>query len=210
LINAKRAWLFVACILIAIVSIGQIHQGFDPILDFYSQVKVLAFVGGMIIFHLFKMMTDEKAKAIKAMAIISAAISSIIIVLAGMFPFFLAQKIGLLGEVIEFFIPIFFVGSWIFMSKAGMDFSPKPLLALGDVSYSLYLVHMPVIIMLQQVWLPLGIEQGAFITVATTTMVSLVLAFYARKYIEVPALNCFKRRKPAPAPKPFKPQHFIS
>ena len=85
------------------------------------------------------------------------------------------------------------------MEKSGFDFKRlKMLNLLGDASYSLYLIHYPILSVLAKFSVVLGIINfgvtGALITYFTLLIACLVAAVMFHMYIEKPILKYFRNR----------------
>lgn len=74
----------------------------------------------------------------------------------------------------------------------------KPLLALGEWSFGIYLMHIPVI----WFWLYAAQEAGlsSSLAVAPSVALTLLLARYSFMYIEVPARLALTRQSRPPSP----------
>ncbi len=75
----------------------------------------------------------------------------------------------------------------------------RPLMWLGLVSYSLFLVHEPVISWLHDRGLTLGGVAGLFVNTAVVGTIAIVLSYLSYRFLERPALR-LKRRARTPAP----------
>lgn len=72
----------------------------------------------------------------------------------------------------------------------------KVLARVGDISYSLYLVHWPIIVFLKHAWVGHGSELPASLRVAALGL-SLVLAYWLNRFIEDPLRKAPLRYSPA-------------
>lgn len=132
-INARLAPLMTAAALCAVFAGAAVCPG-SFLLVYYSQGYVWYFLGGIVVFYLANILPPVRISRVVALAGMAALYAVVLL-----FPLLSEQ-----GEVIAFALkglPMAIVAWALFTAKSGADLSWRPLLLLGEASYSIYLVH---------------------------------------------------------------------
>tara|TARA_R110002073_G_scaffold49097_5_gene131503 strand:+ start:1602 stop:2630 length:1029 start_codon:yes stop_codon:yes gene_type:complete len=181
-------WFFITCLPGAIQHPLQKYWDFTDI-TFYSNPIVLEFLMGIYIAHFY---LSGK---------ILAKWASYILILGSFTAIFLASAyFGDMEKYRAYFwgIPAAaIIYGFLSIQYHGVS-SPVFMKHLGDASYSIYLCHLPVFVVLSQGWGLLGI--GGYLANASYLVVTLVVIYYVAnasyRYIELPAQRWLNRLAP--------------
>jgi len=167
------------------------NAGLAPgvVLDFYGSDIVLEFVFGMVIAHLWLAGRLPSLPAPIAWAGLGLGIAV---------PF-VAEAFGLKGLDL-----VIFGGSAVLSVVSALSLEPwfrtsvpQVLRRLGDASYSLYLIHIFVIVLFAQALAALGVFPqsitGGLVFVVTATFLSSLAALYCYRLIERPLIRAFRK-----------------
>jgi exopolysaccharide production protein ExoZ len=94
---------------------------------FYSHHYITFFLDGIVLFYVWRLLKDHIPAG-------AAFICAFVFIAA------YAVQVADPGVWVEW-LPILIVGSALFMASAGADLNIRPLVLLGDASYSIYLIH---------------------------------------------------------------------
>jgi len=186
LLRTRRLLLLILAVL-AVVALGRLGYGgvaFLPNMFFYFALGILSYYG-------------YRAARVKAVA--PALLDAVLIVLSASLYFFLKEPWPLIAWLFLLATVIAEkVGMHSFLTRAIAWVSGVPLLKwLGQVSYSIYLVHIPILYAAFFLALPLlpEIGRGGFfaLTLAATLGATVVAAAITYRLIEQPGIALGKR-----------------
>jgi exopolysaccharide production protein ExoZ len=132
-INARFAPIMTAAALCAVFAGAAVFPG-SFLLVYYSQGYIWYFLGGIAVFYLtkaFPSMRMPPAVAIAGMIVLYATVL--------LYPV-AAERSEVLAFVLKT-LPMAIVAWALFAARSGADIRWRPLLLLGEASYSIYLVH---------------------------------------------------------------------
>lgn len=193
-VSPSAASKLVVLALIAVLVLSKALRGVSPVLDFYGQTYLLQFAGGIVAYHILEALPPSFLAYRKFEIVVFSALTSVLLFVCGALPWLVDVLFGYASQTVAALLPFLLVLSWLMMSRAGLDYSFRPLNWLGDISYALYLVHLPVIVHLQQVQVATGWEKGGTAMLALTIAVSIPLAYLLHVKVEKPAMKFGRRR----------------
>jgi peptidoglycan/LPS O-acetylase OafA/YrhL len=180
----------VAALLCAIVVVGSVVPLPVPFASWTSPI-ILEFAGGMVIALAYN--GGVRLPAAARLGLVFLAV-----------PLVFAQALGL-DIAIEGWVRLLVwgVAAWFVLAAATLapassdPWAPRFWNAGGDISYALYLLHMPVMIVGQMVWRhfkwPYGAMQEVLFVIATTSL-SVLAAVVAHRLFEKPLTRWLNRR----------------
>ena len=164
--------------------------------------RILEFVTGMIAYSCFAALRPHArrlgliAGSLLETAIVAAAIYSII---GAPLYRFASGRLGLAG-LDEWLahcgsLPVFPILIVVLALQSGVIsrfLGSRPIMLLGEVSYSIYLVHFGVYVVYMQHWMPSGLQPD-YPGLAICVAVTLALSFAIWKLIETPVRRATRR-----------------
>ncbi|MDY6949224.1 MAG: acyltransferase [Pseudomonadota bacterium] len=172
--------LLVVAMLIGLVLANQIIGG--ELLSIWGHAMVLEFLGGMAVWTLLKKWTPTRVQS--ASAIVAGAIA-----FPGAQLFFTVETLSANPQMFFGVPAALLVLGAAGLEQHGLFLKNKPMLLLGDASYSLYLVHIFVFAAVGKASVVIGLNQsfsGLVITIAAAVGGSLVASLLFHLFVERP------------------------
>jgi exopolysaccharide production protein ExoZ len=191
-ISKRRALLIASIFVLAIVGVSSVFENQSAIAKFYSNPVIVEFIFGLIAFYCVHAIPKDRAAQLKYLWIAIMTVALISLPLIEGFNLFPSAS-----TVIQFG-PLSFLLIWssCLLAIGGSDIRPGLIVLIGDASYTLYLVHPYIEMLLDRVVakrIPLfhiTTLFGCLFAVAVAVAVSILL--YLK--VEKPALSYLTRR----------------
>lgn len=185
--------LLVFAMLIGLVLANQLIGG--ELLSIWGHPMVLEFLGGMAVWLLLQRWTPSRAQSLSALVIGAVAFP-------GMQLFFSVPTLSTYPQMFFGVPAALLVLGAAGLEKQGLFLNNKPMLLLGDASYSLYLVHIFVFAAVGKISIVIGLNQsfwGLSMTVVAAVLGSLVASLLFHIFVERP-INQSARAMLSPRP----------
>jgi exopolysaccharide production protein ExoZ len=164
-------------------------------LTFYGKEIILYFVYGIIIYYLYHFLSRFSFKVPVYFAVAQLAFVCVMFIFYHIFPTWFTAIGGSFSAYAIPYLPALMVLSTLFTSYAGYDVKNIFFNYLGSISYSTYIVHIPIMTFLQQFTknYPYLDWSKSPIGVAVIVMITLFGAALFYEFIERPLLAGLKR-----------------
>lgn len=159
-------------------------------LTFYGKDVTLNFVYGVVAYYIWRLPLPKKQWLILPIKLV-ALLCPIIALVYSVFPNAVASVTGSITTLVVELMPFSVVLSFLMLSRVGVKIHNPMLMFMGGASYSLYLVHEPLMV----IEYPFIVDNSIIdykhnITgVAIIMFVSILIASLFYKYVEQPLLH---------------------
>ena len=189
----KRHAAWGGCVLILLIMVAcKPFAAHSVVASFYSRLKVIEFVFGVVCYYLCNAIPNETARAFRVpLTLLCAACGIMLVLIQGFWTeTFLNDTLSL--GIFSFLL----VGSACLLSQANWDIKISWIVLIGDASYILYLVHPYCELSIDRIlgprhpWLHTKSPAGALISVILSILVGILIHLYAER----PTLRFLNRR----------------
>jgi peptidoglycan/LPS O-acetylase OafA/YrhL len=193
-----KAIVCVTTAMLVLVLLGLIFTPIAVIPKTWSQAIILEFTMGMFIGHAF--LTGVRMPRMASMVLLGLALGWVAFDPAGLMA--LKQTPNDVRRLIGWGVPaVVVLGSFILTPWRMPTLVEKPAVLLGDASYSLYLTHPFVLVLVDRIWPRLFGEQFLAALVLSGVALAIIVAVAVHNMVERPIERVIKRvRAKSPAP----------
>jgi exopolysaccharide production protein ExoZ len=185
-INRCSAPLIVCVILIALKVVNRYFGCGNIGCTFYAQGYTDYFIFGIASFYVWRALSEAMVARLRLITIVLGVTAGVA---------FVAGNVGLIANPITYFMPAVVVLAALLFESGKVSCTWRPVLVMGNASYSLYLVHTIVLETIRPFgaqWTYLDFSQstvGMMVALVTCSMIAVVV----HNCVEQPAIRALRR-----------------